>query len=189
MPRRELHTNLCPYHLRQSTDEMRCCIDAHLERFFVYDFADREPEGGLESLRELLSYQSNEDSHSDQTSSNASSSVSAIIQVAGWERRAQGKLICFSRMGCQARVDFLMSRIMHMGKNDAVLQGHIATPWPDDTLIRRHGEALCNNFWRAHAIHQITRQTRPDHTKHTLTGHWSIFRPIITANRQIVKLS
>jgi hypothetical protein len=44
-------TNLRPYHLSQRPDELRRGIHAQLDRFFVNDLADGEPEGGFEALQ------------------------------------------------------------------------------------------------------------------------------------------
>lgn len=40
-------TDLRPDHLRQCSYELRCCVYAEIERFFIYNFADGEPEGGF----------------------------------------------------------------------------------------------------------------------------------------------
>lgn len=43
-------TELCPDHLGQGANELRCCRGAMALRFRVDELADGEPEGGFEAL-------------------------------------------------------------------------------------------------------------------------------------------
>lgn len=45
------HTNLRPYQLSQTADELRSSVDTKLDGFLIDDLADVKPQGGLEALR------------------------------------------------------------------------------------------------------------------------------------------
>ncbi len=47
-------TYLSPHHFCEGSNELRRCVDAKLESLFVDDFANGEPEGGLQTLSWLL---------------------------------------------------------------------------------------------------------------------------------------
>ena len=44
-------TNLCPYHFRQSSQELRRCIHTQLDSLLVENSADGQPQSRLETLR------------------------------------------------------------------------------------------------------------------------------------------
>jgi hypothetical protein len=52
--RKGLRTNLCPDHLCQSTNELRCRIAVASQRFFIDNLAYGVPEGGFEALEGFL---------------------------------------------------------------------------------------------------------------------------------------
>lgn len=49
---RSIHTDLCPHHLCQSTDELWRSVDAQLDGLLVHDFSNGQPKGGFEALKE-----------------------------------------------------------------------------------------------------------------------------------------